>query len=156
MLLIISHRNCGAVVCGPCSPKKFLLPSSTKPQRVCLDCYDALSSINNQQVCSWHCEWLILFTMEFPLNFFRIKQMQVLPNWKLQTQQMTQMDRMETMRSKTQTKHMMRWVVQNVAFSYAISQNNSIYIAYFTCANLTYWKSSSLRFLLTINKTILC
>ncbi|XP_070491663.1 pleckstrin homology domain-containing family F member 2 [Chironomus tepperi] len=42
-------RNCGAVVCGPCSPKKFLLPSSTKPQRVCLDCYDGLSSLNNQQ-----------------------------------------------------------------------------------------------------------
>jgi hypothetical protein len=42
-------RNCGAVVCGPCSPKKFLLPSSSKPQRVCLDCYDRLSNMKTQQ-----------------------------------------------------------------------------------------------------------
>lgn len=41
-------RNCGAVVCNPCSPKKFLLPSSTKPQRVCLDCFDHLNSMNQQ------------------------------------------------------------------------------------------------------------
>lgn len=44
-------RNCGAVVCGPCSSKKFLLPSqSTKPVRVCLDCYDSLSQSKNEQV----------------------------------------------------------------------------------------------------------
>uniref|UniRef100_A0A336MW48 CSON005030 protein n=1 Tax=Culicoides sonorensis TaxID=179676 RepID=A0A336MW48_CULSO len=37
-------RNCGAVCCGPCSNKKWLIPSmSTKPVRVCLDCYDKLS-----------------------------------------------------------------------------------------------------------------
>lgn len=44
-------RNCGAVVCGPCSSKKFLLPQqSTKPVRVCLDCYDSLSQSKNEQV----------------------------------------------------------------------------------------------------------
>lgn len=44
-------RNCGAVVCGPCSSKKFLLPSqSTKPVRVCLQCYDSLSQSKNEQV----------------------------------------------------------------------------------------------------------
>ncbi|XP_019753289.1 pleckstrin homology domain-containing family F member 2 isoform X2 [Dendroctonus ponderosae] len=37
-------RKCGAVVCGPCSNKRFLLPSqSSKPLRVCLRCYDVLS-----------------------------------------------------------------------------------------------------------------
>lgn len=37
-------RNCGAVVCGSCSSKKFLLPhQSTKPLRVCLACYEHLS-----------------------------------------------------------------------------------------------------------------
>ncbi|XP_065290098.1 pleckstrin homology domain-containing family F member 2-like isoform X2 [Dermacentor albipictus] len=37
-------RKCGTVVCGPCSNRKFLLPAqSTKPLRVCLTCYDALS-----------------------------------------------------------------------------------------------------------------
>lgn len=45
-------RNCGAVVCGPCSSKKFLLPQqSSKPVRVCLDCYDSLSQTKNEQVC---------------------------------------------------------------------------------------------------------
>lgn len=39
-------RNCGAVVCGPCSSKKFILPGqSNKPLRVCLDCYDNLTSL---------------------------------------------------------------------------------------------------------------
>ncbi|XP_050078355.1 pleckstrin homology domain-containing family F member 2 [Anopheles maculipalpis] len=39
-------RNCGAVVCGPCSSKKFILPGqSNKPLRVCLDCYDNLTSM---------------------------------------------------------------------------------------------------------------
>lgn len=38
-------------MCGPCSSKKFLLPSqSTKPVRVCLDCYDSLSQSKNEQV----------------------------------------------------------------------------------------------------------
>jgi hypothetical protein len=38
-------RKCGAVVCGPCSNKKFLLPSqSSKPLRVCSTCYDVLST----------------------------------------------------------------------------------------------------------------
>ncbi|XP_038053035.1 pleckstrin homology domain-containing family F member 2-like [Patiria miniata] len=38
-------RKCGKVVCGPCSAKKFLLPQqSVKPQRVCNDCYEQLSS----------------------------------------------------------------------------------------------------------------
>lgn len=37
-------RKCGAVVCGPCSNKKFLLPSqSNRPVRVCLACYNTLS-----------------------------------------------------------------------------------------------------------------
>uniref|UniRef100_A0A034VVZ8 Pleckstrin homology domain-containing family F member 2 n=1 Tax=Bactrocera dorsalis TaxID=27457 RepID=A0A034VVZ8_BACDO len=37
-------RNCGAVVCGPCSSKKFLLPQqSSKPVRVCTACYERLS-----------------------------------------------------------------------------------------------------------------
>lgn len=37
-------RKCGAVVCNPCSNKKFLLPAqSSKPLRVCLSCYDTLS-----------------------------------------------------------------------------------------------------------------
>ncbi|XP_022201227.2 pleckstrin homology domain-containing family F member 2 isoform X2 [Nilaparvata lugens] len=42
-------RKCGAVVCGPCSNKRFLLPSqSSKPLRVCLDCYDTLSRAKAQ------------------------------------------------------------------------------------------------------------
>lgn len=46
-------RNCGAVVCGPCSSKKFLLAQqSTKPVRVCLECYDSLSQTKNEQVSS--------------------------------------------------------------------------------------------------------
>lgn len=37
-------RKCGAVVCNPCSSKKFLLPAqSSKPLRVCLSCFDTLS-----------------------------------------------------------------------------------------------------------------
>ncbi|GFS31758.1 pleckstrin homology domain-containing family F member 2 [Trichonephila inaurata madagascariensis] len=37
-------RKCGAVVCNPCSSKKFLLPAqSSKPLRVCLSCYDTLT-----------------------------------------------------------------------------------------------------------------
>ncbi|CAG0881312.1 unnamed protein product [Darwinula stevensoni] len=37
-------RKCGSVVCGPCSNRKFLLPSqSNKPLRVCNACYNTLS-----------------------------------------------------------------------------------------------------------------
>uniref|UniRef100_A0A182U0N8 PH domain-containing protein n=1 Tax=Anopheles melas TaxID=34690 RepID=A0A182U0N8_9DIPT len=44
-------RNCGAVVCGPCSSKKFILPGqSNKPLRVCLDCYDNLTSMKRDGV----------------------------------------------------------------------------------------------------------
>ncbi|CAH0774658.1 unnamed protein product [Bemisia tabaci] len=43
-------RKCGAVVCGPCSSKRFLLPNqSSKPLRVCLNCYDSLSRAKAQQ-----------------------------------------------------------------------------------------------------------
>ncbi|KDR23122.1 Pleckstrin-like proteiny domain-containing family F member 2 [Zootermopsis nevadensis] len=43
-------RKCGAVVCGPCSNKRFLLPSqSSKPLRVCLNCYDTLTRARVQQ-----------------------------------------------------------------------------------------------------------
>ncbi|CAB0011580.1 unnamed protein product [Nesidiocoris tenuis] len=42
-------RKCGAVVCGPCSNKKFLLPNqASKPLRVCLNCYDTLSKAKAQ------------------------------------------------------------------------------------------------------------
>jgi len=38
-------RKCGAVVCGSCSNKKFLLPNiSSKPLRVCDGCYGVLST----------------------------------------------------------------------------------------------------------------
>ncbi|KAF7226745.1 pleckstrin homology domain-containing family F member 2 [Nothobranchius furzeri] len=38
-------RKCGFVVCGPCSEKRFLLPSqSSKPVRVCEHCYTVLMS----------------------------------------------------------------------------------------------------------------
>jgi hypothetical protein len=41
-------RKCGAVVCGPCSNKKFLLPvQSAKPLRVCLTCHDVLTKTKN-------------------------------------------------------------------------------------------------------------
>ncbi|XP_022118756.2 pleckstrin homology domain-containing family F member 2 isoform X1 [Pieris rapae] len=37
-------RKCGAVVCGPCSSKRFVLRTqSEKPLRVCLHCYDRLT-----------------------------------------------------------------------------------------------------------------
>ncbi|XP_055680153.1 pleckstrin homology domain-containing family F member 1 homolog isoform X2 [Lutzomyia longipalpis] len=51
-MLVRRHhcRNCGAVVCGPCSSKKFLLAhQSSKPVRVCLDCYDSLSNAKTEQ-----------------------------------------------------------------------------------------------------------
>lgn len=38
-------RKCGAVVCGACSNRKFLLPyQAERPLRVCISCYDALSA----------------------------------------------------------------------------------------------------------------
>lgn len=41
-------RKCGAVVCGTCSNKRWLLPEqSSKPLRVCLSCYDKLSSLSS-------------------------------------------------------------------------------------------------------------
>jgi len=43
-------RSCGTVVCGPCSSKRFLLPNqSSKPLRVCLNCFDKLSRDKAQQ-----------------------------------------------------------------------------------------------------------
>ena len=47
-LFILQHhcRKCGAVVCGACSSRKYLLPSqSSKPLRVCDSCYEALTKI---------------------------------------------------------------------------------------------------------------
>ncbi|XP_047487877.1 pleckstrin homology domain-containing family F member 2-like isoform X2 [Penaeus chinensis] len=42
-------RKCGKVVCGPCSSKKVLLiHQSNKPLRVCLTCYDELSSAQTE------------------------------------------------------------------------------------------------------------
>lgn len=50
--MLINHfqhhcRQCGAVVCGPCSNKKLLLPGqgNGKAVRVCLQCYDAASKV---------------------------------------------------------------------------------------------------------------
>merc|ERR1712110_185883 len=38
-------RKCGVVCCNTCSSKRFLLPAqSSKPLRVCMTCYDELSS----------------------------------------------------------------------------------------------------------------
>nr|CAG4652236.1 EOG090X0FI9 [Triops cancriformis] len=49
-------RKCGAVVCGPCSSKKFMLPGqASKPLRVCNACYTFLSeqkSLSNKGVYS--------------------------------------------------------------------------------------------------------
>ena len=47
LYIILQHhcRKCGAVVCGSCSNRKFLLPyQSTKPLRVCISCFDALNT----------------------------------------------------------------------------------------------------------------
>ena len=42
-------RKCGAVVCGACSSRKYLLPSqSSKPLRVCDSCYETLTKIDNK------------------------------------------------------------------------------------------------------------
>lgn len=40
-------RQCGTVVCGPCSNKKLILPGQGggKAVRVCLQCYDAASKV---------------------------------------------------------------------------------------------------------------
>ncbi|KOC68331.1 Pleckstrin homology domain-containing family F member 2, partial [Habropoda laboriosa] len=52
LTILIKHfqhhcRQCGAVVCGPCSNKKLLLPGqgNGKAVRVCLQCYDAASKV---------------------------------------------------------------------------------------------------------------
>ncbi|CAI8054513.1 Pleckstrin homology domain-containing family F member 2, partial [Geodia barretti] len=38
-------RKCGAVVCGACSNRKFLLSyQAERPLRVCISCYDALTA----------------------------------------------------------------------------------------------------------------
>lgn len=43
-------RKCGAVVCGNCSNRKFLLPyQATKPLRVCISCYDALTTAHAEK-----------------------------------------------------------------------------------------------------------
>ena len=47
LLLPTQHhcRKCGAVVCGACSNRRFLLPyQAMKPLRVCISCYDALTT----------------------------------------------------------------------------------------------------------------
>ena len=42
-------RKCGAVVCGACSSRKYLLPSqSSKPLRVCDSCYETLTKIDDK------------------------------------------------------------------------------------------------------------
>uniref|UniRef100_A0A8W7NYL8 FYVE-type domain-containing protein n=1 Tax=Anopheles coluzzii TaxID=1518534 RepID=A0A8W7NYL8_ANOCL len=70
-------RNCGAVVCGPCSSKKFILPGqSNKPLRVCLDCYDNLTSmkrdgvsIDTKNICCIVCN-IITHTLSEVLRLF--------------------------------------------------------------------------------------
>merc|ERR1719270_16801 len=43
-------RKCGVVCCNACSSKRFLLPAqSSKPLRVCMTCYDELSSQSADQ-----------------------------------------------------------------------------------------------------------
>ena len=38
-------RKCGAVVCGTCSNRRFLLPyQAERPLRVCISCYEALTT----------------------------------------------------------------------------------------------------------------
>lgn len=38
-------RKCGAVVCGVCSNRKFLIPyQAERPLRVCISCFDALTA----------------------------------------------------------------------------------------------------------------
>ncbi|KAH0540065.1 hypothetical protein KQX54_012023 [Cotesia glomerata] len=42
-------RQCGAVVCGPCSNKKLFLPGqgNGKAVRVCLQCYDEANKVKS-------------------------------------------------------------------------------------------------------------
>lgn len=41
-------RKCGAVVCGACSNRRYVLPNqSDKPVRVCIGCFNALSAPKN-------------------------------------------------------------------------------------------------------------
>jgi len=43
-------RKCGVVCCNACSSKRFLLPAqSSKPLRVCMTCYNELSSQSADQ-----------------------------------------------------------------------------------------------------------
>jgi len=43
-------RNCGKVVCGPCSSKKWVIPHvSSKALRVCFSCFDELTKAGNLQ-----------------------------------------------------------------------------------------------------------
>lgn len=120
-LLIRRHhcRNCGAVVCGPCSPKKFLLPSGSKPQRVCLDCYDNLSSMNNQQVSY---ERYLMTTMshgKFSLPRFRTKQTRTLLSRKPQSP--PAVNHQTKMTVKIQTNNTKRWVGDAVTFLFALT-----------------------------------
>ena len=44
-------RKCGKVVCNDCSSKRWMLPQqSSKPLRVCLTCYEKLSSARTPSV----------------------------------------------------------------------------------------------------------
>lgn len=108
-LIIRRHhcRNCGAVVCGPCSPKKFLLPSGSKPQRVCLDCYDLLSSMNNQQVMMWKFSATVM-NDSCLFCIFRTKRTQTHRNRKPPI--LPEVNHRTRTTDKTPTKHTKRWV----------------------------------------------
>lgn len=107
-------RNCGAVVCNPCSPKKFLLPSSTKPQRVCLDCFDLLNTMNQQvrhRKQLWNNRQLnrrIEFDDFRALQLIHLKWRQRIPLEVAILQMM--------MMLKMLTRHTKRWVRQHVNF----------------------------------------
>lgn len=42
-----SFRNCGSIFCNSCADARVKLPSSAKPVRVCLNCYNLLRSRHN-------------------------------------------------------------------------------------------------------------
>jgi methionyl-tRNA synthetase len=46
VLFLLQHhcRNCGSIFCNACSDNTMALPSSTKPVRVCDECYVFLVS----------------------------------------------------------------------------------------------------------------
>ena len=61
-------RNCGKVVCHPCSNKKWQFPEqSDKPLRVCLTCYHTLSNAteNNTSPCK------ILISASRPIALYK-------------------------------------------------------------------------------------